>query len=129
MTHCAAATAARYSYDLAGTATSNLSRLACRIHAPSKFSIETAPLPTDERIMLREVPGQLVAVVRYSGRWTERNYEKHKGRLIKSLEAAEIESLGTVEFAAYNAPFVLPFLRRNEVMIEVKSVPKSNDLL
>ena len=96
---------------------------------PSKFSIETAPLPTDERIMLREVPGQLLAVVRYSGRWTERNYEKHKGRLIKRLEASEIESLGAVEFAAYNAPFVLPFLRRNEVMIEVKSVPKSIDLI
>jgi|TARA_B110000240_G_scaffold60337_1_gene68720 hypothetical protein len=94
---------------------------------PSKFSIETAPLPTDERIVLREVPGQLIAVVRYSGRWTERNYEKHKGRLLRSLEASEIESLGTVEFAAYNAPFVLPFLRRNEVMIEVKSVPRSDN--
>lgn len=93
---------------------------------PSKFSIDSAPLPTDERIVLREVPGQLTAVVRYSGRWTERNFEKHKGRLLRGLEAAQIESFGTVEFAAYNAPFVLPFLRRNEVMIEVKSVPESN---
>jgi hypothetical protein len=96
---------------------------------PSKFSIEAAPLPTDGRIVLREVPGQLIAVVRYSGRWTERNYEKHRGRLLQSLKASEIETLGTVEFAAYNAPFVLPFLRRNEVMIEVKSVPKSNNLI
>jgi len=95
---------------------------------PSKFSIETAPMPTDERIVLREVPGQLMAVVRYSGRWTERNYEKHKKRLLQSLKFSGIDSLGTVEFAAYNAPFVLPFLRRNEVMIEVKSVPKSNNL-
>ena len=94
---------------------------------PSKFSIETAPLPTDERIILREVPGQLMAVVRYSGRWTERNFEKQKGRLLNRLEASDVESLGTVEFAAYNAPFVLPFLRRNEVMIEVKSIPKSNN--
>ena len=94
---------------------------------PSKFSIETAPLPTDERITLREVPGQLMAVVRYSGRWTERNFEKQKGRLLNRLEASDVESLGTVEFAAYNAPFVLPFLRRNEVMIEVKSIPKSNN--
>lgn len=90
---------------------------------PSRFSMETAPLPTDERIYLRPVAGQLMAVVRYSGRWTERNYDKHKEKLLESVEAAAIESIGVVESAAYDAPYVLPFLRRNEVMIEVKSAP------
>jgi hypothetical protein len=90
---------------------------------PSEFSMETAPLPTDERINLRSVPGQLMAVVRYSGRWTERNYVKHREKLLEGIEASAIESIGMVESAAYDAPYVLPFLRRNEVMIEVKSVP------
>ena len=90
---------------------------------PSKFTIETAPLPTDDRIKLRLVEPQLMAVVRYSGRWTERNFEKHKAQLLKSIESAAIESVGEVESAAYDAPYVLPFLRRNEVMIEVNSVP------
>ena len=85
--------------------------------------METAPLPTDERINLRPVAGQLMAVVRYSGRWTERNYEKHKEKLLTGIETAAIESIGVVESAAYDAPYVLPFLRRNEVMIEVKSAP------
>jgi hypothetical protein len=92
---------------------------------PSKFSMETAPLPSDERINLRPVAGQLMAVVRYSGRWTERNYEKHKTELLRGIEDAAIESIGEVESAAYDAPYVLPFLRRNEVMIEVKSAPVS----
>lgn len=92
---------------------------------PSEFTMETAPLPTDERITLRRVEGQLMAVVRYSGRWTERNYEKHKEQLLDSLESGAIESVGVVESAAYDAPYVLPFLRRNEVMIEVKAVPES----
>ena len=92
---------------------------------PSKFTMETAPLPSDERIVLRPVPSQLMAVVRYSGRWTERNYEKHKARLLESIESAAVESIGVVESAAYDAPYVLPFLRRNEVMIEVESVPAS----
>jgi len=92
---------------------------------PSKFTMETAPLPSDERIALRPVPGQLMAVIRYSGRWTERNYEKHKAQLLEGIESAAVESLGVVESAAYDAPYVLPFLRRNEVMIEVKSVPVS----
>tara|TARA_B100001146_G_scaffold80383_1_gene71337 strand:- start:2809 stop:3480 length:672 start_codon:yes stop_codon:yes gene_type:complete len=90
---------------------------------PSEFTMETAPLPTDERIVLRKIPGNLMAVVRHSGRWTERNYEKHKEQLLESIEAAAIESVGVVESAAYDAPYVLPFLRRNEVMIEVKSIP------
>jgi hypothetical protein len=85
--------------------------------------METAPTPGDERISLRLVSGQLMAVVRYSGRWTERNYDKHKKRLSESLEAASIETIGAFESAAYDAPYVLPFLRRNEVMIEVKSAP------
>ena len=96
---------------------------------PSQFKMETAPLPSDERIVLRPVPGQLMAVVRYSGRWTERNYEKHKARLLESIESAAVEPLGVVESAAYDAPYVLPFLRRNEVMIEVKSVPTSPSAL
>ncbi len=96
---------------------------------PSKFTIETAPIPSDERITLRPVSGQLMAVVRYSGRWTERNYEKHKEQLLKGIELAAVEPLGVVESAAYDAPYVLPFLRRNEVMIEVKSIPVSQPLL
>ena len=90
---------------------------------PSLFILDTAPLPSVVRIVLRPVPGQLMAVVRYSGRWTARNYEKHKARLLESIESAAVEPLGVVESAAYDAPYVLPFLRRNEVMIEVKSVP------
>ena len=90
---------------------------------PSEFTIETAPLPVDERIVLRAKPAQLKAVVRYSGRLTERNYLKHKTRLLESIKSAAVESLGVVESAAYDAPYVLPFLRRNEVMIKVKSVP------
>lgn len=90
---------------------------------PSKFTLDTAPVPTDARITLRPVAGQLMAVVRYSGRWTERNYENHKQQLLNGLAKANIGSVGEVESAAYDAPYVLPFLRRNEVMIEVTSVP------
>ncbi len=92
---------------------------------PGKFTMESAPLPSDERIVLRPVPGQLMAVVRYSGRWTERNYEKHKEQLLEGIESAAVKPLGVVESAAYDAPYVLPFLRRNEVMIQVKSAPVS----
>lgn len=90
---------------------------------PSKFSMDTAPIPTNEEISLRLIPGHLMAVIRYSGRWTERNFNRRKEELLQSLEEANVSTIGVVESAAYDAPYVLPFLRRNEVMIEVDSIP------
>lgn len=92
---------------------------------PSEFTLENAPVPTDERIVIRSLPGKLMAVIRYSGRWTQRNYEKHSIELLESIEAAAVEPLGSAESAVYDAPYVLPFLRRNEVMVEVNSIPVS----
>ncbi|MDD9891276.1 MAG: heme-binding protein [Gammaproteobacteria bacterium] len=90
---------------------------------PSKFSMDTAPIPTNEEISLRLIPGHLMAVIRYSGRWTERNFNRRKEELLQSLKEANVSTIGVVESAAYDAPYVLPFLRRNEVMIEVDSIP------
>ena len=68
-----------------------------------------------------------MAVIRYSGRWTERNFNRRKEELLESLEEANIDAIGVVESAAYDAPYVLPFMRRNEVMIEVNSLPNQEN--
>ena len=90
---------------------------------PGKYSMETAPIPTDERVNLRQVPSRLMAVIRYSGRWTERNLNKYEARLRESVADAGIEIVGPPESAAYNPPFTPPFMRRNEIMFEVSAVP------
>jgi hypothetical protein len=41
------------------------------------------------------------------------------------LSKNNIETTGDVKSAFYNAPFVPPFMRRNEVMIEVTGLPFS----
>ena len=94
---------------------------------PSSFTMDTAPTPTNNEISLRLIPKQLMAVIRYSGRWTERNFNRHKEELLESLEESNIKTIGVAESAAYDAPYVLPFLRRNEVMIEVNSLPKDGN--
>ena len=92
---------------------------------PSGYSWESVPQPTNPEVYLRAVTGELVAVKRYSGRWTDRNLARRTEELLSALEANSIEPLGNVVSAAYNAPFTLPFMRRNEVMVSVNRVPES----
>ena len=86
---------------------------------PLHYTLATAPLPADTRISLREVTPRTMAVLRFSGRWSDKNIEKHRQELVERLEEKDIRMLGKMEFAAYNAPFALPFMRRNEVMVEI----------
>jgi hypothetical protein len=86
-----------------------------------KYTRETLPVPDDERVTIREIPARTMAVHRYSGRWTAANFEKHTAILLRALERDGIEIVGTPGSAAYNAPFMPPFLRRNEVLVEIEA--------
>jgi len=90
---------------------------------PSEFDLSTVPQPDNPQVSIREVPEHLMAVLTYSGRWTERNHQQHIQQLQASLLAADIQVLSEPISAAYNSPFSLPFMRRNEVLIEVASAP------
>lgn len=91
---------------------------------PSSYSLTDAPAPEDDRIVLRMVPEKTVAALRYSGRWTERNFDKYASRLMEALAEDDVETRGTPESAVYNPPFMPAFMRRNEVLVEVASLPQ-----
>ncbi|WP_373062502.1 heme-binding protein [Gemmatimonas sp.] len=90
-----------------------------RFVLPPGYSLATLPVPNDSRVKLREIEVQRVAVRRYSGRWTEANYAEHVATLRASLTAAGLTAHGAPILARYNAPYVLPFLRRNEVWLSL----------
>jgi hypothetical protein len=92
---------------------------------PSEYTLETAPVPADSRVYVREVPGRLMAVKVFSGRWTEANYRSNGEKLRAALDDQGLTATGELERAAYNAPFSLPFMRRNEVMLAVNALPRS----
>jgi len=90
---------------------------------PKQYTLETAPVPTDERVQVKAMPGRLMAVIRYSGRWTDSNFSKNQAALLDAVDGDSIDTIGEFQSALYNPPYTPPFMRRNEVMVEVNRVP------
>ena len=88
-------------------------------YMPAEYTLDMLPTPHDPRVTLRTVPGRRVAALRFSGRGTDQQFAEHTAELAQALSDAGIESVGASWTARYNAPWVLPLLRRNEAMIEV----------
>lgn len=84
---------------------------------PRAVTRDTAPVPLDSRVTIREVAARHVAVIRYSGFWTESNYNAHLKLLQDGLKAAGRPWTGNPIYARYNAPFVPWFMRRNEIWL------------
>lgn len=93
---------------------------------PEQFDASNAPRPVNPDITIRDVPGELVAVLRFSGRWTDSNISQHKAELADRLSDAGIRTDSEIKIAFYNAPFSFPWFRRNEVMVEISSLPPSS---
>ena len=88
---------------------------------PKGVSKGSAPEPLDERVMLRDIPPSRVAVIRYSGFWSDDNYYKHLAKLQAALRATNLVSVGEPVYSRYNPPFTLWFLRRNEIWLHLVS--------
>ena len=86
---------------------------------PSNFNKKNAPAPTDKELKLIIIEKGYFAVMKYSGRLTDTNYQNHRKILKDLLFKDNIEILSTAIRATYNGPFTLPFLRRNEVMFRI----------
>jgi len=92
---------------------------------PDKYTMETLPEPLDTRVRLKEVPGQRIAALRYSGTWSRSRYEEKRIRLQALMRQQGLEPAGEPIFARYNPPFMPWFLRRNEVLIPVENGSQS----
>ena len=87
---------------------------------PSSYTIQTLPVPLDDRIQLREIPGRLMAAITYSGRWKHEFYEEHRKKLLEWIKVQELVPAGEAVYARHNPPFTPWFMRRNEVLIPVE---------
>jgi hypothetical protein len=86
---------------------------------PAAYSMQDLPRPEDQSISLQEIPARTLAVIRFSGWATESQIEKNREELLATLAKHGIQHRGPLSLNQYNPPWTLPFLRRNEIMVEV----------
>jgi hypothetical protein len=90
-----------------------------RFVMPSRYTIETLPKPVNPKVALIEVPAMRFAAIRFSGFAGQGSLDKHEAQLRAFMSERGLTATGKPQYAFYNAPWTLPFMRRNEVMIEV----------
>ncbi len=79
------------------------------------------PAPTDSAVKIVTLPARTVAAIRFSGSFGRTNIARHLAELRAVLARAGRETEGGPSFLGYDPPFAIPFLRRNEVVIDVKA--------
>lgn len=87
---------------------------------PSKYTLSSLPKPNNNQVNIREVTWYKAAVLRYTGWAREETVETKKQQLSDLLQNDDIRSIWDMNSAQYNPPFSFPWLRRNEIIVEIK---------
>ena len=87
---------------------------------PQNYTVSSAPTPLDSAVLIKEIPSKKVAVIKYSGSLSEQGIEEKSEELKHWLFKKGYKPISTSRSAAYDPPWTLPFLRRNEVHIDIE---------
>ncbi|MDC3369477.1 heme-binding protein [Candidatus Pelagibacter ubique] len=90
-----------------------------QFYLPSRFNKENIPSPSNPDVKILNIKGGYYAVIRYSGKASDKNFIKHKSILENELKKDNMIILSPPIKATYDGPFTLPMNRRNEAMFEI----------
>ena len=90
-----------------------------RFVMPARYTTDTLPKPIDPDVTLRHLTARRCAAIRFSGRARDSGLRRHTERLEAFIRDNGLRALSPPAYAFYNPPWTLPFLRRNEVLIEI----------
>lgn len=86
---------------------------------PSKYTLETLPVPNDPRVKLRAVAGHTVAALTFSWSSSPETVTAKKLQLASLLARDKVTVAGEPETAFYNPPWTPPFMLHTEILIPI----------
>lgn len=90
-----------------------------RFFMPSRWSLETLPVPDDDAVHLVTVPAETVAVLRFSGDRGRAAVAARTKELLATLRERDVAVVGEPGAWFYDPPWTIPSRRRNEVVVPV----------
>lgn len=99
---------------------SNAGQWAVSFVMPSEYTMETLPKPLNSKVKIRQIPAVKRAVVTFSGFYNSQKVAEKTVELEEWMKTKNLQATGVPKFARYNPPWSLPFMRRNEIMIDVR---------
>lgn len=93
-----------------------------RVHfvMPSQYKIADLPTPNNPAVRLREIPASKYAAIRFSGFAGEEKVAAKTKALTDWVTARGVAAINAPQLARYDPPWALPFMRRNEVLVEIR---------
>jgi hypothetical protein len=87
---------------------------------PAEYTMETIPKPINSQVQLRQIPAVKKAVISFSGFYNDQKVSEKTLELEQWMRSRGLQGSGAPNFARYNPPWTLPFMRRNEIMINLR---------
>jgi hypothetical protein len=85
---------------------------------PSKYNSENLPKPNDRQVMIKTMPDEYVAAIKFGGYASDEDVKTNTEKLIKALNKNSIAFYGNFRLLAYNAPYQV-LNRKNEIIVNV----------
>ncbi|MFC3957080.1 SOUL family heme-binding protein [Halovivax cerinus] len=102
------------------TPTAATGRVRLSFYLPSSVDPESAPDPTDPSVSLAVDPPRTVAVKRFSWFTPAWRVDRLERALLRTVDRAGYEPVDGPFLLRYNDPWTPPFMRRNEVAVEIE---------
>jgi hypothetical protein len=87
---------------------------------PKSYTLESLPSPINPKVQIVEIPEQNLAVASFSWFTNDKRIKKVQEKLLNDLAKDGIKPIGELRYAGYSAPWTPPWMKRSEVMVEIK---------
>ncbi len=87
---------------------------------PKQFTMATIPVPGDPKVQLQQVAGKEIAVRSYTGWTSEQTISELGEELERWSKNQGFKAVSAPRSARYDPPWAIPFLRRNEIHLDVQ---------